>query len=159
MTRKQLVQQSKAEKKKYYEMLFESLPSIDTICSQADYLDDEDGLLGGFSDAESRIDIMKKRIESSECTEDLRNRYIYKIKKHEDYLEYWNNANEKIQKLRNDGIFNVIKNECDGNVIAAYYDFIVAFSNEHNYAGPVINTNLLRRLLITLATEIKCASI
>ncbi len=46
----------------YYDRLLGSLPSIDKICSQADYLNDEDGLLGGFSDSEARIKIMEDRM-------------------------------------------------------------------------------------------------
>ena len=52
------------------------------------------------------------------------------------------------------GSFNVIKAECDLNVILGDYDFVVAFRNEHNYSGPVIATDRLKELLIKLARTI-----
>lgn len=65
--KKQLMQQKKDSKKIYYERLLGSLPSIDMLCSQADYLDEEDGLLGSFVDVNSRIKVMEDRMNESSC--------------------------------------------------------------------------------------------
>lgn len=153
--KKQLMQQKKDGKKIYYERLLGSLPSIDMLCSQADYLDEEDGLLGSFVDVNSRIKVMEDRMNESSCTATVREHYKHKIKCHEEYMDYWNAANRKIEEFKEDGFFNVVKSECSGNVIVAYYDFIVAFHNEHFYSGPVVRTELLRRLLTELVEAIQ----
>ena len=152
--KKQILQQERERKKVYYDQLLSSLPSIDMLQTQADYLNDEDNLLGGFSDAESRTKIMLDRMNSSSCSREECEHYKHKIKCHEKYLTYWKAANDKIEALKEDGFFNVIKSECNGKIIAAYYDFVIAFHNEHNYCGPVISTELLRKLLVNLADEI-----
>lgn len=74
----------------------------------------------------------------------------HKEKQHEKYMAYWEMANENLEKFMNDGHYNVIKSNCDGKTIACYYDFVVAFRNEHNYCGPVINTESLRNKLVRL---------
>lgn len=125
--------------------------------TQSDYLNDEDGLLGGFSDAESRIQIMINRMNSPNCPHEKCEHYKHKLKCHERYLSYWKTANDRIEELKEDGKFNVIKSVCNGRIIAAYYDFVVAFHNEHNYSGPVITTDLLRKLLLKLNEEINKA--
>ena len=155
IAKKQLTQQRKDNKKIYYEKLLGSLPSIDMLCTQADYLNDEDGLLGSFIDVEARSKVLEDRKNDSSCSETEREHYKHKIKCHEDYMNYWNAANTKIEEFKTDGFFNVIKSECSGNVIVAYYDFIVAFHNEHFYSVPIIRTELLRKLLINLAEEIR----
>ncbi len=152
--RKHNIQNIKNSKRIYHNRLLESLPSIDQLCSQADYLNDEDGLLGGFTSSESRVNILVNKMNDDLCTDERRAHFKYKIERHKEYLKYWEKANIKIEEFMNDGYFNVIKSECDGAVIAAYYDFIVAFHNEHNYCGPVITTDDLRNLLVKLVEEI-----
>lgn len=155
IAKKQLTQQKKENKKIYYEKLLGSLPSIDMLCTQADYLNDEDGLLGSFVDVEARSKVLEDRMNDQSRSEAEREHYKHKIKCHEDYMNYWNEANAKIEEFKANGFFNVVKNECSGNVIVAYYDFVVAFHNEHFYCGPIIRTELLRNLLINLAEEIR----
>ena len=152
--RKQDIRKQKEKQNKYHNRLLESLPSIDILCTQSDYLNDEDSLLGGFSSAEARTEIMKKRMNSDSYTDEEREHYRYKIRCHEEYLKYWDNANKKLIEFMENGSFNVIKAECELNVILGYYDFVVAFRNEHNYSGPVITTDRLKELLIKLARTI-----
>lgn len=152
--RKHDIENKKRLKRIYHNRLLESLPSIDQLRTQADYLNDEDGLLGGFTECESRIKIMENMMTYPTCTQEQREHLKYKIKSHEEYLNYWDKANKKIDDFMNDGYFNVVKSECDGSVISAYYDFIVAFHNEHNYCGPVITTEHLSNLLVDLVNEI-----
>ena len=155
ISKKQLQQQKKENTKKYYEKLLGSLPSIDIICTQADYLNEEDGLLGGFVDVEARSKILENKMNNPSCTELEREHYHYKIKCHEKYMAYWSEANTKIEEFKSSGFFNAVKNECSGNVIVAYYDFVSAFHNEHFYCGPIIRTELLRELLANLTEEIR----
>lgn len=90
IAKKQLTQQRKDNKKIYYEKLLGSLPSIDMLCTQADYLNDEDGLLGSFIDVEARSKVLEDRKNDSSCSETEREHYKHKIKCHEDYMNYWN---------------------------------------------------------------------
>ncbi len=151
----QTLQQERERKKVYYDKLLSSLPSVDMLQTQADYLDEEDGLLGSFSDAESRLEIMSKRMSSSNYSLEEREHYKHKIKMHKKYLAYWETANNEIEKLKKDGLFNVIKSECNGEIIASYYEFVCAFHNEHNYCGPVIRTDYLRGLLLQLIEQLR----
>ena len=153
--RKHTIREKKEKQRSFHNRLLESLPSIDTLCTQADYFDDEDGLLGRFSDAESKIRTMNKRINSESYSKEEKENYKYKIKRHEEYLKYWNEANQKINDFMERGSFNVIKTECESSVIAAYYDFVIAFQNEHFYSGPIITTEILRKLMndIVIAIE------
>ena len=157
ISKNQLKQQKKENKKIYYDKLLGSLPSIDMLCTQADYLNNEDGLLGSFVDVEARSKVLEDRMNDQSSNIAEREQYRYKIKCHENYINYWNKANATIEDFYTNGFFNVVKNECSGNVIIAYYDFVVAFQNEHFYCGPIIRTELLRNLLINLAEEIRKA--
>ena len=77
--------------------------------------------------------------------------------KQKEYLEYWNKANKKIDNFMSDGYYNAVKSACDSEIISLYYEFIVAFRNEHFYCGPVIDTSLLRTKLVRLMEEINRA--
>ena len=55
------------------------------------------------------------------------------------------------------GFYNAVKSACNGEVIKCYYDFVVAFHNEHFYSGPIIDTDLLRSNLSRLFEAIKKA--
>ena len=124
--------------------------------TQADYLDETDNLLGGFTLSEGKLYILEKRLENENDNE-KKELLEHKVKKQKEYLEYWNEANKKIENFMGDGYYNAIKSACNGDIISCYYDFIVAFHNEHYYCGPVIDTNLLRNNLVRLAEAINRA--
>lgn len=146
----------KAERKNiYYNLLLSSLPSIDVICTQTDYLDDEDGLLGSLTNADTRSKILEDRMNDQSRSDIERENYKYKVKKHKAYIDYWNSANNKIEELMTKEDFKVIENKCDGNVFAYYCEFVAAFRNEHFFGRPIIRTELLRNLLMNLAEEIR----
>ncbi|MDO4302031.1 MAG: hypothetical protein Q4D26_11665 [Clostridia bacterium] len=140
----------------YYESLLQSLPCYDKIMTQADYLNEDDNLLGGFTSSESKLYILEERVKDVKNDND-RSLLEYKIKKQKEYLEYWNQANKKIEDFMSDGYFNAIKSACNGDIISCYYDFVVAFHNEHYYCGPVIDTDLLRNNLVRLMEAINKA--
>ena len=139
----------------YYNLLLGSLPSIDVICTQSDYLDEKDGLLGSLTDAEARSEILEDRMNDQSRSDIERENYKYKVKKHKAYIDYWNSANDKIEELMTNEDFKVIENKCDGNVVTYYCDFVAAFRNEHFFGRPIIRTELLRNLLVNLAEEIR----
>lgn len=146
--------QKKEAKRKYYDSLLSSLPSYDIIKAQADYLDDNDALLGGFTDAEARLKVLTDRMNQSERTDEERMLYKHKIKEHKQYLEYWEAANKKIKEFMGEGYFNSVKAVCTPEVIDAYYRFVNDFHNEHDYCGPVINTEQLQNRLVSLVVMI-----
>lgn len=152
-SRLQINQQKIAMLVPYYESLLQSLPSYDTIMTQADYLNEDDNLLGGFTSSEDKLYILEERLKSVKDDND-RGSLEYKIKKQKEYLEYWNQANKKIEDFMNDGYYNAIKSACNGDIISCYYDFFVAFRNEHYYCGSVIDTDLLRNNLVRLMETI-----
>lgn len=139
-----------------HKQLLESLPSIEEICSQADYLDEKDELLGSSSDAESRLKILEDKMSKSACSEEKDN-YKRKIERHKHYLKYWNDANKKMNDFMQSGSFNVISLESDPQVMHAYSKFVIAFQNEHNYAGPIITKEILSGLMKELAEKIERA--
>ena len=146
----------KAERKNiYYNLLLSSLPSIDVICTQSDYLDEKDGLLGSLTDAEARSEILEDRMNDQSRSDIERENYKYKVKKHKAYIDYWTKANDKIEELMTNEDFKDIENKCDGNVFAYYCEFVAAFRNEHFFGRPIIRTELLRNLLMNLAEEIR----
>lgn len=154
MNHKQIKQQKIQLIKPYHDALKKSLPSYDSIMTQSDYLNEEDNLLGGFVDVEGRLSILEKRLNDVEERNGL---LEYKIEQHKKYMEYWNRANSNIKEFMNSGFYNAVKSACNGEVIKCYYDFIVAFHNEHFYSGPVIDTNLLKSNLIRLFEAISDA--
>jgi len=137
----------------YYEALLQSLPSYDKLMTQADYLDKSDGLLGGFISSEEKLHSLERRLK---CANDDANKGLleHKIKKQKEYLEYWDKANKRIEDFMSNGYYNAIKSACNGNIISAYYDFIVAFHNEHYYCGPIIDTVFLQKKLVRLVEAI-----
>ncbi|SEA89261.1 hypothetical protein SAMN05216349_1462 [Oribacterium sp. KHPX15] len=139
----------------YYNLLLGSLPSIDVICTQSDYLDDEDGLLGSLTNADTRSKILEDRMNDQIRSDIERENYKYKVKKHKAYIDYWTKTNEKIEDLMTNEDFKDIENKCDGNVFAYYCEFVAAFRNEHFFGRPIIRTELLRNLLMNLAEEIR----
>ncbi|AWI06718.1 hypothetical protein [Clostridium drakei] len=151
---KQIKQQMIEKIRPYHDALKESIPSYDYIMTQSDYLDEEDNLLGGFVDVEGRLSILEKRLRDSEEPNGL---LEYKIEQHKKYMEYWSKSNSKIEEFMNSGFYNAVKSACDGEVIKCYYDFFVAFHNEHFYSGPIIDTDLLRGNLSRLFEAIKNA--
>lgn len=151
---KQIKQQIIEKIRPHHDALKESLPSYDYIMTQSDYLDKEDNLLGGFVDVEGRFSILEKRLNDSEEPNGL---FEYKIEQHKKYMEYWIKSNINIQKFIHSGSYNAVKSACDGEVIKCYYDFVVAFHNEHFYSGPIIDTDLLRSNLSRLFEAIKTA--
>lgn len=154
-SKKQIKQQNIIVLIPYYEALLKSLPSYDKLMTQADYLDETDNLLGGFTSSEGKLHILEKRLENT--NDDEKGLLEHKIKKQKEYLEYWNKANKRIENFMSDGYFNAIKSACNGDIISSYYDFIVAFHNEHYYCGPVIDTNLLQNNLVRLMEAINIA--
>lgn len=155
-SKKQIKQQKISMLIPYYEALLKSLPSYDKLMTQADYLDETDNLLGGFTSSEGKLHILEKRLENENDNE-KKELLEHKVKKQKEYLKYWNEANKKIENFMGDGYYNVIKSACNGDIISSYYDFIVAFHNEHYYCGPVIDTNLLRNNLVRLTEAINRA--
>lgn len=151
---KQMKQQIIQKIRPYHDALKGSLPSYDYIMTQSDYLDEEDNLLGGFLDVEGRLSILEKCFNDSEESNGL---LKYKIEQHKKYMDYWSKSNSKIEEFMNSGFYNAVKSECNGEVIKCYYDFVVAFHNEHFYCGPIIDTNLLRNYLSRLFEVIKKA--
>lgn len=149
---KQIKQQKINAMIPYYESLLQSLPSYDTLVTQADYLDDKDGLLGGFLSAQDKLEVLKNSI--NQVAERERGLLEYKIEKQKEYLDYWDKANAKIESFMKDGYFNAVKSACNGEIISCYYDFVVTFHNEHYYAGPVIDTKLLQNNLVRLMKAI-----
>ncbi|KZL92820.1 hypothetical protein [Clostridium magnum] len=154
MNNKQIKQQSIKSIRPYHDALKKSLPSYDSIMTQSDYLDEEDNLLGGSVTVEGRLSILEKYLNDDERTNEL---LEYKIERHKKYIEYWNKANSNIEEFINSGFYNAVKSACNGEVIKCYYDFVVAFHNEHFYSGPIIDTDLLRINLSRLFEAIKKA--
>lgn len=154
--RKQIKQQNISMLIPYCEALLKSLPSYDALMTQADYLDETDNLLGGFTSSEQKLHILENKLENASNNEE-KELLEYKVKKQKEYLEYWNKANKKIDNFMSDGYYNAVKSACDSEIISLYYEFIVAFRNEHFYCGPVIDTSLLRTKLVRLMEEINRA--
>lgn len=150
--RRQMKQQKVDALIPYCEALVQSLPSYDKLMTQADYLDENDNLLGSFTSSEEKLHILKKSLET--VGENDRGLLAHKVKMQKEYLDYWKKANEKIEKFMSDGYFNIVKSACPGNIIICYYDFVVAFHNEHFYCGPVIDTALLKTKLTRLLDAI-----
>lgn len=139
---KGLKQQNREKMQPYYDKLLESLPSYDTLKTQADYLDDKDNLLGGAASAEDKIYILEERLKKA--TGNDKKILEYKIRKQKEYLDYWKKAKLNIDKLVKSSDYNVVKSMCNGEIILAYYNFITQFDNEHYYYGPVIDTEMLQ---------------
>lgn len=154
MNNKQIKQQKIQSIRPYHDALKKSLPSYDSIMTQSDYLEEKDNLLGRFVAVEGIIHILEKRLNDGEET----NGFLeYKIEQHKKYMDYWRKANSNIEEFMNSGFYNAVKSACNGEVIKCYYDFVVAFNNEHFYSGPVIDTDLLKSNLCRLFEAIKGA--
>ncbi|CAK7042623.1 hypothetical protein [Fusobacterium varium] len=150
--RKEIKLKDKALIMDFYKELLSSLPSLDCIITQADYLTTEYGL-GGMTPAENRIGILKKRIEYG--YEKNNEEWLeYLIKRHEKYMEYWKTYNNKIENLINDSTYNFMRAICSQNVINHYTTFRIAFYNEHNYCGPIIDTKLISELLFNVIAAV-----
>lgn len=104
MNNKQIKQQKIQSIRPYYDALKESLPSYDSM-TQADYLDEEDNLLGGFVHVEKRLPILEKRLNDGRETNGL---LEYKIEYHKKYMEYWSKANLNIEEFMNSGFYNAV---------------------------------------------------
>lgn len=154
ITRKQMKQQQRQLIQPYYDALLESLPSFDAIITQADYLNEEDGLLGGFTSSETKLYILETRYSGENISEEEKANLEYKINKQKEYIEYWNKTNAKIENFINSGYYNAVKSACDGKVIICYYNFIAVFHNEHCAWGPVIETKMLQARLEQLVDAI-----
>ncbi|MDE6003852.1 MAG: hypothetical protein K2G88_00505 [Oscillospiraceae bacterium] len=155
ISRKEIIHKNKELAKNYYDDLLSSLPSFDSIKAQADYFEEDDQLLGGFASADAKIQILEARLHQTSDDEDRNIRR--KIQKHKEYLEYWKQANDTIEKFMNSNRYNTVKFNCDTLTISCYYEFIVAFHNEHFYCGPVINTGDLQQKMIDLNRAIGTA--
>lgn len=136
----------------FHDALKESLPSYESIMTQSDYLDEDDSLLGGFVPIEARIDVLENRLKDGDDADGL---LRYRIEQHKKYMEYWNKANSNIQNFIHSGYFNAVRSACCSEVLECYSCFLVAFSNEHFYCGPVIDSNLLRGNLYRLFESIR----
>lgn len=154
MNNKQIKQQKIQSIRPYHDALKESLPSYDSIMTQSDYLNEEDNLLGSSVTVEGVLSILERNLNDSQEKNGL---LEYKIEQHKKYMEYWSKANSNIENFINSGFYNAVKSACNGEVIKCYYDFVVAFNNEHFYSGPIIDTSLLRGNLIRLFEAIKNA--
>lgn len=149
---KQIKQQKIEAIRPYHDALKKSLSSYDSIMTQSDYLENEDSLLGGFASVEGRLSILESRL--TDCGKE-NGIFEHKIEQHKKYMEYWNKANSNIEEFMNSGFYNAVKSACNPEVIECYYNFIVAFNNEHFYSGPVIGSDLLRNNLSRLFEVIR----
>lgn len=143
--------QVKMSRNGYYDKLLNSLPTADIIQTQLDFLD------SNFIKHATDIRFFNGDCEYKEITVILKKHMNeYQKKQYDKYLDYWEKANNNIESFRSSGEFNVIKSNCNENVINAYYNFLDAFKNEHNYYfGKQIDTNQLISLLEKLDIEIK----
>lgn len=152
MNNKQIKQQKIQSIRLYHDALKRSLPSYDSIMAQSDYLNEEDNLLDGFVDVQRKLAILEEHLNEEVDTNGL---LEYKIEQQKKYIAYWNKASLNIEDFMNSGFYNAVKSACNGDVIKCYYNFVVAFHNEHFYSGPIIDTHLLRRNLSRLFEAIR----
>jgi hypothetical protein len=151
--KKNIENQVKMSKKLYYDKLLTSLPTSDIIQTQLDFLDSKfikHAIFKRFVYADRDYKYITGKLK----------KYMneYQKKQYDKYLDYWEKANDNIERFISSGEFNAVKSNCDYNVIEAYYNFVDAFRNEHNYCfGELIDTDKLLSLLEKLDIEIKKA--